>query len=181
MKKIKTEDLRKAFSSKKRKEKKQQKQQMKQMKQMKFLTKKNFNKDIKVESLYYKGKETGQVTDNAVVFEAGNLELRISLFFETEVPEKFNVADWFYKKSFEEKFLIGELLLKLIDKKVYKDYREEIHCEFCNVVDGEDKNIIGYCIEIFNHTDFEEEDEYILNEIVNSQQIDNISTYFHED
>ena len=121
MKKIKTEDLRKAFSSKKRKEKKQQKQQMKQMKQMKFLTKKNFNKDIKVESLYYKGKETGQVTDNAVVFEAGNLELRISLFFETEVPEKFNVADWFYKKSFEEKFLIGELLLKLIDKKVYKN------------------------------------------------------------
>ena len=51
MKKIKTEDLRKAFSSKKRKEKKQQKQQMKQMKQMKFLTKKNFN-DYSGESVH---------------------------------------------------------------------------------------------------------------------------------
>ena len=174
MKKIKTTDLSMAISGIKKKEKKEQK------KQGKFLTKKDFSKDLSEVCFYKRGKETGQVTNNSVVFEMGNLELRISLFFDTKCPKKFNVAEWFYRKSFEGKFLIGELLLKLIDEKLYKDYRESIHCVSCNVVDGEDKNIIGYFIEFFNHADFEDLDKYILNEIVNSE-LDHRSMYFNED
>jgi hypothetical protein len=156
MKKIKTADLRMAISGKKRKEKSQHK------KQVKFLTKKDFSKDISEVFLYKRGKKTGQLTKKSVIFEIGDLELRLSLFFDTKSPKKFNVTEWFNRKSYGEKFLISELLHKFIIEKVYKDYSETVHNVMSDVVEGEDKNIIGYFIEILNHTDLGNLDDYLI-------------------